>query len=102
MSLKLWECADSSRLAKAEKNLLDNGGIILTSITDPRLTHIIMDDDDSIRYAELVRKTAKPRMKHIVLPSWVDECIEEETLMNEAGKSILGYYSRIRADGIRT
>lgn len=74
------------RLRKAEKLLKDNGGRLTTSISDPKLTHIIMDDEDSDRYAELTRKTSKPKRKHIVLPSWVDECLEEETLMNEDGK----------------
>ena len=29
----------------------------------------------------------RPKRKHIVLPSWVSECVEEETLMNEDGES---------------
>lgn len=39
--------------------LADNGGRVVTSILDPKLTHIIMDDDDSGRYAETVRRSAK-------------------------------------------
>jgi DNA ligase-4 len=39
--------------------LQQNGGRIVTDIYDPKLTHIIMDDDNSGRYAELTRKTAK-------------------------------------------
>ena len=35
-----------------------------------------------IRTALIVR----PKHKHIVLPSWVEECIDEETLMNEDGE----------------
>lgn len=56
-----------------------------------------MDDGDSGRYVELMRRTAKyvvaaesghgadsrPKLKHIVLPSWVNESLEEETLMDE-------------------
>lgn len=93
-------------MTEAEDLLSQNGGRITTRIKDPKLTHIIMDDDDSIRYAELVRKTAKsvfpflshrrcvdwddrPKHKHIVLPSWVKECVEEETLMNEDGELFL-------------
>lgn len=30
--------------------------------------------------------TSRPKHKHIVLPSWVHECIDEETLMNEDGE----------------
>ncbi|KAK8845565.1 hypothetical protein IAR55_006280 [Kwoniella newhampshirensis] len=73
----------AKRLTVAEKLLRENGGRIVTDINDKKLTHIIMDDEDSDRYAELVRSTAKPKRKHIVLPSWVIECVEEDTLMNE-------------------
>lgn len=31
----------------------------------------------------------RPKRKHIVLPSWVEECLEEETLMNEDGRSTI-------------
>ncbi|WWC58136.1 uncharacterized protein I303_100671 [Kwoniella dejecticola CBS 10117] len=73
------------RLQDAEKLLRDNRGRITSDLQDKTLTHIIMDNDDSGRYAEIVRKTALPKRKHIVLPSWVLECIDEETLMNEDG-----------------
>jgi DNA ligase-4 len=76
------------RLSRTEELLRKNGGAITSSITDPKLTHVVTDDEDSVRYAELMRKTSKPKRKHIVLPSWVDECIEEETLMNEDGESM--------------
>ncbi|RSH81465.1 DNA ligase (ATP) [Saitozyma podzolica] len=75
--------AACERLDQAQKLLRENGGRIVDDIHHPKLTHIVMDDDDSGRYGELVRKTAKPKHKHIVLPSWVDECVDEETLMNE-------------------
>jgi DNA ligase-4 len=89
--------ADATRLAEAESLLRDHGGRITTDIHDPKLTHIIMDDQDSARYAEISRNTAKcvngeitaydrPKRKHIVLPSWVHECLDEETLMNEDGE----------------
>lgn len=93
------------RLSEAERLLKENGGRIVSDIHDPKLTHIIMDDDDGGRYAELSRKTSKwafrpvphapftdqivrPKRKHIVLPSWVHECVDEETLMNEDGQSM--------------
>ncbi|OCF31187.1 DNA ligase 4 [Kwoniella heveanensis BCC8398] len=78
--------ATRQRLSEAEKLLRENGGRISLDINDKKLTHIIMDDDDSGRYAEIVRKTSEPKRKHIVLPSWVTECVDEETLMNEDGE----------------
>jgi hypothetical protein len=47
------------RLDQAQKLLRENGGRIVDDIHHPKLTHIVMDDDDSGRYGELVRKTAK-------------------------------------------
>lgn len=47
------------RLAEAARLLTESGGRIITDIQDRKLTHIVMDDDDSGRYAELVRKTAQ-------------------------------------------
>ena len=60
-----------------------------------------MDDDDSDRYAEIMRRTAKPKMRHIVLPSWVEECVDEETLMNEDGRSIPGSFAICTFLGLR-
>ena len=86
-------------MEQASKALRENGGIITSDLDHPKLTHIIVDDADSGRYAELSRRTSqyvcnqrdslelisRPKRKHIVLPSWVEECLEEETLMNEDG-----------------
>ncbi|WVN89251.1 uncharacterized protein L203_104469 [Cryptococcus depauperatus CBS 7841] len=71
------------RLSKAEHLLKMHGGRIIADIYDPKLTHIIMDNNDSGRYVEILRKTAKPKRKHIITPCWVEECVNEETLVNE-------------------
>ncbi|RXK40753.1 hypothetical protein M231_02005 [Tremella mesenterica] len=47
------------RLDNARKLLIENGGKVVDDINEPKLTHIIMDDDDSSRYGELSRKTSK-------------------------------------------
>jgi DNA ligase-4 len=47
------------RLDEAANSLKENGGIITADIDDPKLTHVIMDDEDSGRYAELSRRTSK-------------------------------------------
>ncbi|ODN88085.1 hypothetical protein L198_06844 [Cryptococcus wingfieldii CBS 7118] len=70
-------------VARVEKLLQDGGGRITTDLHDPKLTHIVMDEDDNGRYEELTKKTSKPKMKHIVLPSWVEDCASEETLLHE-------------------
>ncbi|KLT43549.1 ATP-dependent DNA ligase [Cutaneotrichosporon oleaginosum] len=73
----------TQRLVEAEEKLRAHGGRVTDDVDDPALTHIIIDDDDSRRYVELMRRTAKPKLKHIVLPSWVDESLDEDTLMDE-------------------
>jgi len=50
---------DYGRLDEAGKSLRENGGTLTTDLDDPRLTHIIVDDDDSGRYAELSRRTSQ-------------------------------------------
>ncbi|WVQ76196.1 hypothetical protein IAR50_005859 [Cryptococcus sp. DSM 104548] len=75
--------AIKARLEEVEKLLRDGGGRITTDLDDPKLTHIVMDEEDNGRYVELTRRTSKPKMKHIVLPSWVEECASENTLLNE-------------------
>lgn len=49
----------TSRLSQASAALESNGGVLTTDLDDPKLTHIIVDDDDSGRYAELSRRTSK-------------------------------------------
>lgn len=51
--------ADGARLEEATEALRTNGGKITDDMNDTQITHIIMDDDDSGRYAELRRRTAK-------------------------------------------
>lgn len=70
-------------LDDAEEKLRAHGGRITEDVDDSSLTHIIMDDADSGRYVELLRRTSKPKLKHIVLPSWVNESLDEDTLMDE-------------------
>ncbi len=73
----------TQRLADAEEKLRAHGGRVTDNVDDPGLTHSIIDDDDSGRYVALMRRTARPRLKHIVLPSWVEESLDEDTLMDE-------------------
>lgn len=55
----LWYVLSLHRLAEAAKQLSENGGRIVTNVLHPKLTHIVMDDEDSGRYVELVRGTSK-------------------------------------------
>ncbi|KAL7418712.1 DNA ligase (ATP) [Cryptotrichosporon argae] len=75
--------AAEERLDEAERLLRAHGGSVVDDLHDPAVTHVVMDDDDSGRYAAIVRGASKPRRKHIVTPSWVTDSVDEETLMDE-------------------
>lgn len=47
------------RLNEAEQLLREHGGRVTTKVDDPKLTHIVMDDEASGRYVELSRRTSK-------------------------------------------
>lgn len=60
-----------------------NGGKITDSLNESKLTHIVLDKRDTSRRAELNKRTSKPKRKHLVLTSFVEACLEEDTLLDE-------------------
>ncbi|KAG8859696.1 DNA ligase (ATP) [Tulasnella sp. 330] len=68
---------------RTQKAILDNGGRVTDSLEDPKLTHIVLNEGDKSRRVELMRRTSKPKRKHLVLEAFIDDCIEEQSLLNE-------------------
>ncbi|EJT47704.1 hypothetical protein A1Q1_03481 [Trichosporon asahii var. asahii CBS 2479] len=66
------------RLDKVAGLLTEHGGRIVTNLMDA--THVIMDDEDSA-------PDLRPKRKYIVTPSWVEECVDEDTLVDEDSKT---------------
>ncbi len=88
---------------------MDNGGQI-AELDDPKLTHVVLDKRDDSRRRELMKRTSKyghihlifvtlllslrfspvyrPKHRNLVLSDFVEACIEENTLLNEAGEPI--------------
>jgi len=94
------------------KSIEDNGGRI-AELDDPKLTHVVLDKRDDSRRRELMKRTSKyesicitflfailtriyrPKHRNLVLSDFIEACIEENTLLNEAGELIfccLCYY----------
>ncbi|TFK29738.1 DNA ligase 4 [Coprinopsis marcescibilis] len=62
--------------------ITDNGGKVV-DLDEPKLTHIIVDKRDVSRRVELMKRTSKPRRRHLVLSEFVQACLDEETLLDE-------------------
>jgi len=77
------EDAITKSLAQIAKLLEDNGGKIV-NLDDEKLTHVVLDKRDDSRRRELMKKTSKPKNRNLVLSDFVEACIEENTLLNEA------------------
>ena len=88
-------------LAQMAKLIEDNGGKIV-DLDDGKLTHIVLDKRDDSRRRELMKRTSKyvdmhirflavlkricrPKHRNLVLSDFIEACIEENTLLNEAG-----------------
>ncbi|KAI0352380.1 DNA ligase 4 [Trametes cingulata] len=70
------------RFADMEKLITENGGRV-TDLDDPKLTHVVVDKRDISRRKELIKRTAEPKRRHLVISDWVDACVAEETLLDE-------------------
>lgn len=82
----------------------DNGGQ-MAELDDPKLTHVVLDKRDDSRRRELMKRASKyghmhfffsflcapltricrPKHRNIVLSDFVEACLDENTLLNEAG-----------------
>ncbi|KZV67055.1 DNA ligase 4 [Peniophora sp. CONT] len=77
------EAAIEKNLAAISALIIENGGRV-TDLDDPKLTHIVLDKRDDSRRRELMQKTSKPKRRHLVLSDFVEACLDESTLLDEA------------------
>ncbi|KAH6915882.1 DNA ligase 4 [Coprinopsis sp. MPI-PUGE-AT-0042] len=66
----------------AAKLIVDNGGKIV-DLDEPKLTHVVLDKRDDSRRVELMKRTSKPRRRHLILSEYVQACLDEGTLLDE-------------------
>ncbi|KAI0793877.1 DNA ligase 4 [Fomes fomentarius] len=70
------------RFTELAKLIQDNGGRVV-DLDQPRLTHIVVDKRDVSRRQELIKRTSKPKRRHLVIAEFIEVCIEEGTLLDE-------------------
>ncbi|KDR80522.1 hypothetical protein GALMADRAFT_240825 [Galerina marginata CBS 339.88] len=62
--------------------ILENGGKIV-DLDDPKLTHVVLDKRDESRRLELMKRTSKPKRRHLVISDYIQACLDEGTLLDE-------------------
>ncbi|KDQ61444.1 hypothetical protein JAAARDRAFT_30880 [Jaapia argillacea MUCL 33604] len=67
---------------EVSKLIVDHGGR-LVELDEPKLTHIVLDKRDDSRRLELMKRTSKPKRRHLVISEFVTACVEEDTLLDE-------------------
>ncbi|KAG8934827.1 DNA ligase (ATP) [Tulasnella sp. 418] len=82
LSGKLEESV-SSDFAKIHLKIIENGGRVISSLDDPKLTHLVVHERDKTRRIELMTRTSQPKRRHLVVPAFIEDSLSEETLLNE-------------------
>ncbi|KAI0051030.1 DNA ligase IV [Auriscalpium vulgare] len=77
------EAAISRSFSELSKLITENGGRI-SDVDDPKLTHIVLDKRDASRRHELIQRTSKPKRRNMVISDFIQACLDEETLLDEA------------------
>ncbi|PPQ96588.1 hypothetical protein CVT26_006325 [Gymnopilus dilepis] len=77
-----YEKEIKDNFARLAQVITDNGGKIC-DLDDPKLTHVLVDKRDESRRLELIKRTAQPKRRHLVISEYINACLEEDTLLNE-------------------
>jgi len=72
----------ANNFAKLAQLISENGGRVV-DLDEPRLTHVIVDKRDESRRLELIKRTAKPKRRHLVVSEYIRACLDEGTLLDE-------------------
>ncbi|KAL1676611.1 DNA ligase IV-like protein [Schizophyllum commune] len=75
--------------AELRSKIESNGGRVV-DLSEPKLTHVVLDKRDLSRRIDLMRRTSKPKRRHLVLTAYIDACLEENTLLDEDGRFASG------------
>ncbi|KAF5391043.1 hypothetical protein D9757_003979 [Collybiopsis confluens] len=81
---KKHEVEINESFVSLKKIISDNGGQIV-DLDDPKLTHIVLDKRDTSRQVILRKRTSIPKHRRLVVSTFIDACLAEETLLNEEG-----------------
>ncbi|TBU42396.1 DNA ligase 4 [Dichomitus squalens] len=83
LSVKAKNEADVEKRLKEIVKLIESNGGRVTDVDDPKLTHVVLDKRDISRRQELIKRTSKPKRRHLVIAEFIEACLEEETLLDE-------------------
>lgn len=73
----------ASEMSKLRNLIVKEGGRVTDNIDEPKLTHIVVHERDKSRRVELIRRTSKPKRRHLVVPAFVEDSVQEQSLLNE-------------------
>ncbi|KZV99983.1 DNA ligase 4 [Exidia glandulosa HHB12029] len=71
-------------MAEIKKLIEENGGKIL-ELSDPRLTHVVLDQRDYSRLKDLRNRTKLPKRRQLVQSDFVRAAVDAQTLPDEDG-----------------
>jgi len=74
----------SQELQEVGSKIEKNGGRVTKDLKHPKLTHIVLHKRELGRRKELENKSREPKRRNLVVHTWVQCCLDEETLLNEA------------------
>ncbi|KAK0238686.1 DNA ligase 4 [Armillaria nabsnona] len=77
-----YERVIDASFEEVEKLIISNGGGVV-DLDEPKLTHVVIDKRDDSRRLELMRRTAKPKRKYLILSNFIQSCLDEATLLPE-------------------
>ncbi|KIM44920.1 hypothetical protein M413DRAFT_442894 [Hebeloma cylindrosporum] len=76
------EKAITKNFEELSKLIVDNGGKIV-GLDEPKLTHVVVDKRDESRRLELIKRTSKPKRRHLVISEYIQASLDEATLLDE-------------------
>jgi len=74
----------SQELQEVRSKIERNGGRITKDLNHSKLTHVVLHKRDLSRRRELEKRTREPKRRNLVVHTWIQCCLDEDTLLNEA------------------
>ncbi|KAF8216400.1 DNA ligase 4 [Mycena galopus ATCC 62051] len=76
------EAAVEQSFAELAQIIAEHGGKVV-DLAEPKLTHVVIDKRDDSRRVELMKRTSKPKRRHLVISEFIQACLDECTLLDE-------------------
>ncbi|KZT65040.1 DNA ligase 4 [Daedalea quercina L-15889] len=83
MTVKAKNEGDIGRSFEEVAVAIKNNGGRIADLDEPKLTHVVIDKRDTSRRLELLKRTSKPKRRHLVISEFIRACLDEGTLLDE-------------------